>query len=90
MLERFKEIFAGLQTAYGQTRITEELSENGKHEAKSFTIKKPVTDDLWRAHLLGEEPALGIVPIREDNKCKWGCIDIDTYPFDHKSFIKKN
>ena len=89
MLERFKEIFAGLQTAYGQTRITEELSENGKHEAKSFTIKKPVTDDLWRAHLLGEEPALGIVPIREDNKCKWGCIDIDTYPFDHKSFIKK-
>ena len=39
MLERFKEVFAGLQTAYGQTKITDELSENGKHEAKSFTKK---------------------------------------------------
>lgn len=89
MLERFKEIFAGLQTAYGQTRVTDELSENGKSEAKSFTIKKPVTDLLWQAHLDGAEPALGIVPITEENKCKWGCIDIDKYPFDHKDFIKK-
>ena len=89
MLERFKEVFAGLQTAYGQTKITDELSENGKHEAKSFTKKEPVTDLLWQRHLNGDEPALGIVPIREDNRCKWGCIDIDTYPFDHKAFIKK-
>jgi hypothetical protein len=89
MLERFKEVFAGLQTAYGQTKITDELSENGKHEAKSFTKKEPVTDLLWQKHLNGDEPALGIVPIREDNRCKWGCIDIDTYPFDHKDFIKK-
>ena len=44
---------------------------------------------LWQKHLNGDEPALGIVPIREDNRCKWGCIDIDTYPFDHKDFIKK-
>ncbi len=89
MLERFKEVFAGLETAYGQTKVTDELSENGKHEAKSFTKKENVTDLLWQKHLKGEEPALGIVPIREDNKCKWGCIDIDTYPFDHKVFIKK-
>jgi hypothetical protein len=89
MLERFKEVFAGLQTAYGQTKITDELSENGKHEAKSFTKKEPITDLLWQKHLNGDEPALGIVPIREDNRCKWGCIDIDTYPFDHKDFIKK-
>ena len=40
-------------------------------------------------HLDGKDPALGIVPISSDNKCKWGCIDIDTYPFDHKKFIKK-
>lgn len=89
MLERFKAIFAGLETAYGQTKMKDELSENGKHEAKSFTKKEIVTDLLWQKHLNGDEPALGIVPIREDNKCKWGCIDIDTYPFDHKEFIKK-
>jgi phosphoglycolate phosphatase-like HAD superfamily hydrolase len=89
MLERFKQVFSGLEIAYGQTKKTGDFSENGKHQTKSFTIKNPPTDKLWQAHLDGEDPALGIVPIREDNKCKWGCIDIDTYPFDHKSFIKK-
>ena len=89
MLERFKQVFSGLEIAYGQTKKTDDFSENGKHQTKSFTIKNPPTDKLWQAHLDGEDPALGIVPIREDNKCKWGCIDIDTYPFDHKSFIKK-
>jgi phosphoglycolate phosphatase-like HAD superfamily hydrolase len=89
MLERFKQVFSGLEIAYGQTKKTDNFSETGKHQTKSFTIKNPPTDKLWQAHLDGEDPALGIVPIREDNKCKWGCIDIDTYPFDHKSFIKK-
>jgi hypothetical protein len=89
MLERFKEIFNGLEIAYGQTKHTENFSENGKHQTRSITIKEPPTDDLWQDHLDGKEPALGIVPIRQDSKCKWGCIDIDTYPFDHKNFIKK-
>ena len=89
MLERFKQIFSGLEIAYGQTKKTDDFSETGKHQTKSFTIKNPPTDKLWQGHLNGEDPALGIVPIREDNRCKWGCIDIDTYPFDHKSFIKK-
>ena len=89
MLERFKQVFSGLEIAYGQTKKTDDFSETGKHQTKSFTIKNPPTDRLWQGHLDGEDPALGIVPIREDNRCKWGCIDIDTYPFDHKSFIKK-
>lgn len=84
-----KEIFKGLESAYGQTKITNEIRSDGKAEVKSFTIKKPVTDQLWEEHIKGSEPALGIVPINEDNECKWGCIDIDTYPFDHKSLIKK-
>ena len=38
----------------------------------------------------GKEPSLGIIPINDDNKCKWGAIDIDTYDgFDHKKLIKK-
>jgi hypothetical protein len=31
---------------------------------------------------------LGIVPITETNDCKWGCIDIDQYNFDHLSLVK--
>ena len=89
MLERFKEIFVGYDKAYGYTELQGSISEKGKHESKSFTKREPVTDLLWQRHLKGEEPSLGIFPIREDNKCKWGCIDIDVYPFDHKELIKK-
>jgi len=88
-LEKFKEIFEGLDCAYGQTVKTDQFSEKGKHKTKSFTITKRPIDKLWQDHLDGKDPALGIVPISSDNKCKWGCIDIDTYPFDHKKFIQK-
>jgi len=43
---------------------------------------------LWENHLQGKGPALGIIPIREDNTCRWGCIDIDSYNFDHGSLIQ--
>jgi hypothetical protein len=89
MLERFKEIFAGYDKAYGYTELKGNISEKGKHEAKSFTKREIVTDFLWNRHLKGDEPSLGIFPIREDNKCKWGCIDVDVYPFDHKELINK-
>ena len=89
MLEQFKKIFSGLEVAYGTTKKTDEFNEKGKHKTRSSTIKSPPVDSLWQDHLDGKDPALGIVPINEDNKCKWGCIDIDTYPFDHKKFIKK-
>ena len=88
-LDKFINIFEGLNSAYGQTVKTDQFSEKGKHKTKSFTISNPVTKKLWREHLEGKDPALGIVPINKENKCKWGCIDIDTYPFDHKKFIQK-
>ena len=88
-LDKFIKIFEGLTSAYGQTIKTDQFSEKGKHKTKSFTISNPVTKKLWREHLEGKDPALGIVPINKENKCKWGCIDIDTYPFDHKKFIQK-
>ena len=46
-----KEIFKGLESAYGQTKITNEIRSDGKAEVKSFTIKKPVTDQLWQEHI---------------------------------------
>ena len=88
-LDKFIKIFEGLTSAYGQTVKTDQFSEKGKHKTKSFTISNPVTKKLWEEHLKGSDPGLGIVAINKENKCKWGCIDIDTYPFDHKKFIKK-
>ena len=88
MKEKFKEIFTGLQTAYGQYQKGER-GENGKQKGKAFIVRKPVTDNLWEDHINGVDPALGIIPINEDNNCKWGCIDIDQYNLNHKDLISK-
>ena len=88
MKEKFKEIFSGLQSAYGQYQKGERI-ETGKQKGKAFIIRKPITDNLWEDHLNGVDPALGIIPINEHNNCKWGCIDIDQYNLNHKDLITK-
>jgi len=88
-IKKFKKIFEGSYNAYGQTRKTEEYDERGKHKTKSVIVKQSVTDQMWSDHLLGTDPALGIIPINEDSKCKWACIDIDVYNLNHKELIDK-
>jgi len=87
-VEKFKSIFNGLDRAYGQYK-SEGPKANGKVGGKAFIIKEPVTDKLWADHLDGKDPSLGIIPIRDDSTCSWGCIDVDTYPLEHKKLIKK-
>ena len=98
MIEKFKEIFSGLDRAHGVYKKGD--TQNGvKQKGKAFIKKEPVTDELWQKHLDGEE-SLGIIPVRDAIKdldgeiitpstCSWGCIDIDTYPLDHGALIKK-
>ena len=83
MLEKFKNIFEGNNSAYGIMKLTGEVTEKGKAVAKAFIKRAPVTDNLWQDHLDGKDPALGIIPINENNMCKWGCIDVDVYNLDH-------
>ena len=87
-ISKFKQIFAGLDIAYG-TYVINGQRHDGKQEGKAAIIRKPPTDDLWRKHLKGVDPSLGIIPIRADNTCTWGAIDIDMYPIDHLALIKK-
>jgi hypothetical protein len=87
-ITRFKEIFSGLDIAYGTYRI-EGSRQDGKQAGKAVVVRKPPTDDLWTKHLEGVEPSLGIIPIRADNTCIWGCIDIDQYPLDHARLVQK-
>jgi hypothetical protein len=87
-IAKFKSIFEGSDIAYGTYRIERE-KDNGKQAGKAVVVRKPPTDDLWIAHLEGVEPSLGIIPIRPDNTCIWGCIDIDQYPLDHKGLVEK-
>ena len=85
---KFKIIFEGLKIAYGQYQKGEATTNGDKQKGKAFIVRQNVSDDLWEKHLQGEGPALGIIPITEDNTCRWGCIDIDEYNFDHSKLIK--
>ena len=80
MIEQFREIFDGLRSAYGITTKTGEIrARDGKHETRNSIIRSEPHIGLYTKHLNGEEPALGIIPINEENNCKWGCVDIDEY-----------
>ena len=89
MIEKFKHIFSGLERAHGVTKVGESNGNGTKVKGKSFVKREPVTDLLWQQHLEGIE-SLGVIPIDDNNTCKWGCIDIDSYAgFDHKQLINK-
>lgn len=80
-MARLFEGFAGAHGTHGDVSKNDE--KGGKLEIKrtARTVREPVTLDLWRQHLEGER-ALGIIPIREDSSCRWGCIDVDKYDLD--------
>ena len=44
--------------------------------------------ELVQSHLDGGN-GVGSIPINEDNKCKFGALDIDQYPLDHAALDKK-
>ena len=85
---KFKGIFEGNNSAYGQLILTGAKTESGKSEGKAFIKRQPISDQLWEDHLAGKEPALGVIPINEDNECKWGCIDVDVYNLDHMAIMR--
>jgi hypothetical protein len=89
-MNRFKEIFTGLERAHGVTFVDKKGVDGEKIKGKSFVKRETVTDDMWLRHLQGTEPSLGIIPINDENKCIWGCLDIDSYAgFDHQKLINK-
>jgi hypothetical protein len=87
-VEQFASIFDGLRCAYGYFKI-EKTATNGKAKGKAGIIREEKTIQLYENHLAGNGQGLGIIPINEDDSCKWGCVDIDQYPLDHKALIDK-
>ena len=86
-VKRFMAAFKGSDVAHGQTQIGS-TRRNGKTEAKSFVVREPLTEDKVAKHLAGEM-GVGAIPINNDNNCKFGVIDIDTYPVDHAGLVKQ-
>jgi hypothetical protein len=90
MVDKFINIFEGLKRAHGCTYINSVPKNGAKLKTKSFVKREIVTRQHFEDHLNGIEPTLGIIPINEEDNCKWGCIDIDSYAgFDHKKLLDK-
>jgi TOTE conflict system, Archaeo-Eukaryotic Primase domain len=81
LAERFMYRFAGLDRAYGRYTLAITEPAGTKKVGGAATIQGLLTVDLWRKHLRGEQ-GLGVVPIRDDGTCTWGCIDVDIYDLD--------
>jgi hypothetical protein len=84
--EQFHEVFAGLTRAYGKYTIGD--NSNIKVEGTAKTISEPYTSKLWELHLTGKL-GLGVIPINDENKCRWGCIDVDEYNLNLEDLSKK-
>ena len=89
LVKRFKDIFTGLERAHGVFEKSNEPQNGKKVEARMKTVHEPPSIEKFELHLKGEYPAMGIVPINDDNECVFGAIDIDVYPLDHKALQKK-
>lgn len=87
LAQQFCELFSGSEKAHGEFTITG--SKGLKAAGKALTLLTPPTIELWDSHLKGKK-GLGVIPIKSDNTCVWGVIDIDHYEdFDVTSLADK-
>ena len=77
-VQRFTEIFQGLDRAYGKFTPSRGTSDSGKRGGDARTLTGPVGENLYHLHLTAQQ-GLGIIPITDDATCRWGVIDVDSY-----------
>lgn len=89
---RLHVLFEGYLQAHGtydakQTE-TNDL-KGGKIEIKGSarTLRRPVTVELWEEHLAGTYP-IGVIPVRDNNTCLWGAIDVDRYDITYSDLFE--
>ncbi len=83
-------LFAGAENAYGTHGTPTKKPDTIKWIIRTTAVTKrgKTTAKMWEDHLDGKRP-LGIICIREDATCMWGCIDYDVYGDDLTSLILK-
>ena len=87
LAEELMKAFEGFRSAHGQTEVSTQRTA-GKQKAKSYIVRNPLTLELMQSHIDGKQ-GVGAIPINEDNKCRFGALDIDQYPLDHNELIDK-
>lgn len=90
LVSKFQEIFSGNENAYGKFTISDKSGD--KVTGQAYTEIAKVKKELYQQHLDGKQ-GLGVIPINNNNQCRFGAIDIDDYKIDFKSLqqiIKRN
>lgn len=82
------ELFRGNDRAHGVFNVTKEREGDGKKQGYARVIQEKTTVEMWENHLAGKA-GLGIIPIKDNNKCHWGAIDLDVYNIDHGALAKR-
>lgn len=86
IVNAFMSLFEGAKQSYGQ-HTYKFSSDGGKEKGSNKTVRALVTIEQYKAHINGEM-GLGVVPINENNKCKFSVVDIDIYKQEHvKLFV---
>lgn len=75
--KRFSRLFRGRETCRGVYHHSP--------TKRVKTVREAAKPRHWKAHLEGEGPYLGIVPITLDNTCYFGAIDLDDDGADHQA-----
>ncbi len=81
LAQRMLAAFEGSKVAHGTTTVGK-TNRKGKAEGFSQIVREPLTEEIMQGHIDGKQ-GIGAIPINEENKCKWGALDIDVYDLDH-------
>jgi hypothetical protein len=88
-IERMMQLFRGYRGAHGtHGRTTSSRGVKKEIKKTASTVREPVTRETWERHISGDRP-LGIIAINEENRCYWGCIDVDKYDIDHAEVVSR-
>ena len=86
LAQAFFELFKGSDIAHGTFIVNSNRATDGKKQGIAKVIREPTTIKMWEEHLKGGT-GVGIIPIKSDNLCHWGAIDIDQYDVSHKELV---
>ena len=83
--QKFYNLFKGSSRAHGTFEVNN--TKDIKQKGVGKTIRSGGAESKhWISHLEGDY-GLGVIPINEDNKVCWGCIDVDVYPLEFKHLV---
>ena len=96
-VERMWSLYQGLRCAYGTYDLSNSFYEGKKLKGAPTSVleatagkvfDKPFWSNKIKEHLQ-DGVGVGIVPVNEEAKCYWGCIDIDKYDLNYEDVLRR-